>query len=45
MDKRKQVGDIWYAAQGHRLRQRSGCCLWNVFVFVMILFALRTCVG
>lgn len=44
MDKRKQVGDIWYAAQGHRMRQR-GCCLWNLFVISMLLIVLRTYLG
>lgn len=44
MDKRKEVGDIWYAAQGHRMRPR-GCCLWNVFVIVVLLFMVRACIG
>lgn len=44
MDKRKQVGDIWYAAEGHRIRQR-GCCLWDLFVLAMILLAMRACIG
>jgi len=44
MDKRKQVGDIWYAAQGHRMRQR-GCCLKDMIVLAIILLALRACIG
>jgi len=46
MDKRKEVGDIWYAAQGHRLRQRQrGCCLRDLVILAMVLFALRACIG
>lgn len=44
MDQRRRAGEIWYAARGHRMRQR-GCCLWDLFVFVLVLLALRACIG
>lgn len=35
--KRRRAGEIWYAAEGHKLTHR-GCCLWNIVVPTVLLY-------